>query len=130
MTTINDDTDYRALYSKEHLGAWDLPEGRDAVVTIERIEAKELRNPTKKEIKPILFFKGKEKSLIVNATNGKIIASLYGTKVGAWKGKRIALYKTTTNGPGGQTVECVRVRPSIPEAKRAGESKPEEGQAS
>lgn len=111
---MDDNTDYRALYSKEHIGAFDLPDDKDVVVTIERVEAKELRNPTKKERKPIVYFVGKEKSLIVNATNGKIIASMFGPKVGAWKGKRIALYKSTTQGPGGAMVECVRVRPTAP----------------
>ena len=115
---MDDNTDYRSIYSKEHIGAFDLPEGRDAIVTIERVTAKELHNPTKKERKPIVHFVGREKSLIVNATNGAILSSMFGPKIGGWKGKQIALYKTTTSGPGGQVVECVRIRPTPPKVEK------------
>jgi hypothetical protein len=39
---------------------------------------------------------------------------MFGTKLGAWKGQKIALYKTTTNGPSGQMVDCIRIRPQPP----------------
>ena len=32
-------TDYRSMFDREHLGAWDLPKDRDAVVTISKVTA-------------------------------------------------------------------------------------------
>lgn len=107
-------TDYRKLFNKEYLGHWDLPEDRDAVVTIANVESGELHNPGKKaDKKPILTFEGKEKRMVCNATNAKTIAAMYGNHVEQWIGKKVALFRTTTHGPSGQ-VECVRVRPQPP----------------
>lgn len=103
------------MYDREHIGAWDL-EGRDVVVTIERVTAGEIiGNGGRKDKKPIVSFVGKEKTMIVNRTNGKTIATLYGPKVEEWKGKRITLYTAMTRSPDGSgDVECIRVRPKIP----------------
>ncbi len=56
----------------------------------------------------------------LNPTNRKTISQLYGTKPSAWVGKLITLYPTTTE-MAGQTVDCIRVRPTVPgaEAKTA-----------
>jgi hypothetical protein len=63
--------------------------------------------------KPVIVFAGKKKKFAVNKTNGKTIAGMYGTDVAAWKGKQVTLYPTTTRF-GGETVECIRVRPAVP----------------
>lgn len=108
-------TDYRAMYDREHIGAWDL-EGRDVVVTIDRVIPGEIvGNGGRKDKKPILHFIGAKKTMIVNRTNGKTIATLYGPKVEEWKGKRITLYSAMTRAlDGSGDVECIRVRPKIP----------------
>lgn len=51
----------------------------------------------------------------LNPTNRKTISQLYGTKPSAWAGKFITLYPTTTE-MAGQTVDCIRVRPTVPGA--------------
>lgn len=104
--------DYRTMYDREHIGAWDL-QGRDRVVTISKVEAKELVSNRGKNKRPIVFFEGAEKSFVCNKTNGKIIASMYGNKTEDWAGKRVTLYATTTSA-GGETVDCIRVRPTQP----------------
>lgn len=109
--------DYRTMFEKEHIGVWDLA-GRDVTVEISAVKAGRLpamqgRKATKK---PILSFKGKEKTLVCNATNGATIAAMYGPRTEDWIGKRITLYGTTTSF-GGQTVECVRIRPKVPSGK-------------
>jgi hypothetical protein len=104
--------DYRTMYDRDYLGAWDLP--RDVTVTIAKVEGRKLRNGSSKaNSKPVLFFKGKEKGMACNKTNGKTIAAMYGTDVDKWIGKRITLYATTTTF-GSDTVECIRVRPGVP----------------
>ena len=106
-------TDYRSMFDRDYLGAWDIP--HDVTVTIKKIEAKKLKNKTKENIKPVLYFEGKEKGLACNKTNGKTISAMYGNSVEAWIGKRITLYATTTTF-GSDTVECIRVRPTVPTA--------------
>lgn len=113
-------TDYRKFFDKEYLGHWDLPDDRDAVVTIEKVEAGELHKPGAKkgERKPLLTFRGTEKKMVVNATNAKTIANLYGTHVEEWVGKRISLFRSKTHGPGGAEMDCIRVRPTVPQPKQ------------
>ena len=61
---------------------------------------------------------GGPKGLILNKTNGRTVASLYGPKVEAWVGQRITLYPATTS-VGGRTTDCIRVRPVKPAAEAA-----------
>ena len=112
-------TDYRTLFGKEHLGSWDLP--RDVTLTIERVTQGELRVPGGKKVdkRPIVHFQGTPKTLVLNATNGKAIASIYSPQVETWAGKRITIYATTTSF-GGETVPCIRVRPVKPPARGGG----------
>lgn len=115
-------THWRAMMDKSsYLGSWDLPEGKDVAVRIRDVkQATEIAG--KKTRKPILYFDGKEKGLLLNATNCKTLSRMYGFYVEEWKGEWIALYVTTTSSPDGD-VPCVRVRTSPPKGKRA---KPEE----
>ena len=112
-------TDYRSMYDKDYIGAWDLQD-RDVVVTITRVVAGQLTGQGgRKAKKPVVYMKGTEKGFALNATNGKAIAAMYGNHVEGWVGKRIALYKSTTRNPNGDgEVECIRVRPTVPPPKK------------
>lgn len=107
-------TDFRTMFDKEYLGAWDLADGKDAVVVIERVEGKTIKGKGGEENrKPVLYFVGKKKAFVCNVTNARTIARLYGKHVEAWTGKAIALYATMTS-VGGEEVDCIRVRPDAP----------------
>lgn len=114
-------TDYRSLYDKDFIGSWDMKD-KDVTVTIVRVKGGELTRPGgKKARKPVIYMNGTEKGFAVNATNGKTIASMYGPHIEGWVGKRISLYKAMTRNPeGGEDVECIRVRPTVPAPKAAG----------
>lgn len=104
--------DYRTMFDRDYVGAWDLK--GDTTVAIERVEAKELTaQGGRKSKKPIVYFTGAEKGLACNKTNAKIIAAMYGNDTAAWAGKKITLFATTTS-MGGETVDCIRVRPVVP----------------
>lgn len=105
---------YKSMFDdKEYLFAFDLG-GREVTVTIERCTAGQIVGEQgRKSKKPMLSFVGKQKKLALNKTNGKIIASLYGTETNAWAGKSIIIYPTTTTF-GSETVECIRVKPIVP----------------
>ena len=112
-------TDWRTLFDARFLGAWDLPAGRDVVVTIAKVVPETVRNAANKEAKkPVLMFVGKEKGLLLNKTNAKTVAALYSNDTTKWLTKRVALYATTTMmGP--DRVDCIRIRPSVPSAETA-----------
>jgi hypothetical protein len=79
----------------------------------------------KKSKKPLCYFRNVPKPLGLNATNCKTIAALYGNDTDGWVGKRITLYPTTTQ-MGGETVECVRVRPRVPPAATPRNGRPQD----
>lgn len=115
---------------KEMLFAFDL-DNRDVTLTIDKVVGGELvGDQGRKTKKPIASFKGTEKKLALNSTNCKTIAALFGSHdTGDWAGKRITLFATTTSF-GGETRECIRVRPTLPKEKAAngrGQSKPDDG---
>lgn len=107
-------TDYRSLYDKDYIGAWDLDSG-DRTIVITKVIAGQLTGQGgRKSKKPVVYFRGSEKGFALNATNGKTIAALYGNHVENWVGKRITLYKSSTRNPDGSgDVDCIRVRPQV-----------------
>lgn len=109
---------YKRMYDdKEHLYAFDL-DGRDVTATIEKVFSGEVMGEKgRKSKKPMIKFVGKEKKLAVNKTNGKTIASMYGTDTETWVGQQITMYPTTTEF-GGETVECIRIRPQRPQPRK------------
>jgi hypothetical protein len=115
-------TDYRSLYDKDYIGAWDLKE-KDVTVTITKVIGGNLVGQGgRKTRKPVVYMRGTEKGFAINATNGKAIAGMYGNHVEGWVGKRITLYKSMTRNPNGDgDVECIRVRPTVPAQKAAGQ---------
>lgn len=124
MTTL---TDYRSLYDKDFIGAWDLKE-KDVTVTITKVIGGSLVGQGgRKTKKPVVYMRGTEKGFAINSTNGKTIAGMYGNHVEHWVGKRITLYKSSTRNPNGDgDVECIRVRPTAPQA-RTGSAEEEPG---
>lgn len=105
---------FKLLYPTDYVGAHDL-NGKDAVLVIEKIDREELMmEGGKKEKKPVVWFKGAKKRMVMNKTNAKTIARLYGPEMNDWIGKAIILYPTTCKvGP--NTEECIRIQPRIPQ---------------
>ena len=46
--------------------------------------------------KPVLYFRGKQKGLVINKTNAAAIAMLYGDETDGWTGKTIELFSVMT----------------------------------
>jgi hypothetical protein len=83
-----------------------------AELTIDRTELVEFKDNTKKLG---VFFRGKEKGLVLNKTNASLIAEQHGQDTSEWPGKKIKIFATTTDF-GGERVECIRVEQYVPEA--------------
>lgn len=123
--------DYRSMFDKQHIGAWDLADKdgkpRDVTLTIEKVHAGTVGHGAKASKKPVIAFKGTKKTLACNVTNATAIAGMYGNNTTKWIGKRVTLYPTTTTF-GRETVDCVRVRTRQPganiQAEELGEGRP------
>jgi hypothetical protein len=111
------DVDIRTMFDSKYIGSWHL-DGRDVVLTIDKVVAGALQKPGQKEAdrKPILYFKGTDKGLVLNKTNLATIASIAGSyRAKDWAGVRVALYATTCMAFGKET-SCIRVRPTAPKS--------------
>src|SRR5882672_6382643 len=92
-------TDFRTLFDRDYIGAFDL-QGRDVTVTIIKVIGGELTAMGgRKSKKPILYFEAKDKGMITNKTNAKTIATMYGNFTEGWIGKRITLFVSQSRDP-------------------------------
>jgi arabinogalactan endo-1,4-beta-galactosidase len=66
--------------------------------------------------KPVLYFDGKEKGMVLNKTNAGTISELYGDDTDDWKGEAITLFSAMVSFQG-KTVPSIRVK--APSKKRA-----------
>ncbi len=124
-------TDWRAYFDSSCLRVWHLA-GKERTFKIGKVTrlTSEMVNGGKREIKKqpkleLLDSKGAKVPLplLLNKTNAKTIARLYGNNPSAWVGKLIALFPATTS-VGGEDVDCIRVRNETP--RRAQKAKPEQ----
>ena len=105
--------DYRSYFDSEYLGSWDL-QGRDVTVTIAKVVGADIVGEGgKKAKKPVVYFEGKQKGMIFNKTNSRIVAAMYGNDTAAWVGKSITLFATQTS-VGAEMKDCIRVKPLVP----------------
>jgi len=63
--------------------------------------------------KPVLFFQGKQKGIVLNKTNASMVAELYGDETSGWAGKVVELYPDKTQYQG-RIVDCIRLRGVAP----------------
>lgn len=113
---------FKVLFPSLYLAAHDLL-GRDVVLTIRRLVVEDLKTERGTEKKPVVYFDETfkkaqaagtdEKRLVLNKTNAKTIAEIYGPEVNDWTGKRITVYATKVSAFGKET-EAIRVRPVAP----------------
>ena len=101
MANIND------AFPSNYLKASDL-KNQQPVVTIDRVEFEPVGRT--KEMKPILYFVGKDKGLVLNKTNAKILIGLTGTgETDEWHGFAVKLYATHVEFQG-DSVEAIRIK--------------------
>lgn len=115
---------WKRFFDNDYIGHFDLGPG-DHRVVIEKVSQGELQVPgtSAKERKPLVHFAGKKKPMVLNATNAKAIAGMYGHNTAEWAGKPIAIYATKTTFAG-EEVECIRVRPVPPSPPRQKKNEP------
>lgn len=94
-------------FPSHYLKASDLGDVQP-VVTIDRVEIEAVGRD--KEMKPVVYFIGKEKGIVLNKTNSKKIAQIASSPdTDDWRGVRVTLYVAETEY-GGDTVDCIRIK--------------------
>jgi len=94
-------------FPSHYLKASDLGDAQP-VVSIDRVEIEAVGRD--KEMKPVVYFVGKEKGIVLNKTNSKKIAQIASSPdTDDWRGVKVTLYATETEF-GGETVECIRIK--------------------
>jgi hypothetical protein len=94
-------------FPSKYLKAADIPQ-EGQTVTIESIAEEEVGKD--KEMRPVLYFQGEDKGIILNKPNATNISKLYGYETDDWVGKKVQLGTTYVDFQG-QSVEAIRIYP-------------------
>lgn len=105
------------VFPSTYLKADDIPKGSVVSARIDRVEKEELGQGKDKETKPVMYFIGKEKGLVMNKTNWQMVAYAYGDESDDWHGQGVQIVRDMTTF-GGKPVECLRLR--IPQPMNGG----------
>lgn len=110
-----------SAFPSEFLKAADL-QGRQVAVVIDHVEMREVGDGEK----PVVFFQGKEKGVVLNKTNANTIAMIYGDDTDAWTGGEIVLFSARVEFQG-KSMDGIRCRipprkPAAPETRAAPKS--------
>lgn len=114
MPNIND------AFPSAYLKASDI-QGATPIVTIDHVAFEAVGR--ERLMKAVVYFQGKDKGVVLNKTNATKIAQIAGSQqTEDWTGTRIMLYATETEF-GGETVECIRIKP-VPANRQAAAAPP------
>ena len=105
------------VFESKYLKSGNIPEATFVSVIIDRVELANLaQEGHPEEKKPVLFFRGKQKGMVLNKGNWQILEEAYGDS-DDWGGHTCSLYITATNTPDGKP--CMGLRVAISKAKPA-----------
>ncbi len=96
-------------FPSQYIKAADL-QGREIRVTMARVEREKIGTDSKL----VLYFKGKEKGLVLNKTNAGTIGDAYGDDTDDWYDQPLILFSVKTDYQG-KVVDATRCR--VPTAK-------------
>lgn len=96
------------------LGSHNLNEGEELVATIQSVEIQEIVSTSgQKERVPVVRFTNAP-PMVLNITNSRTIASLYGERYDEWPGKSIQIFATKVKAFGVEQM-ALRIRETIPD---------------
>jgi len=104
MTNVND------IYQSNYLTATDL-QGKEPTVTITEVQIAKMNDG---QAKLCIHVNNRPKGIVLNKTNAKSIATLYGDESSRWIGRKIKLVTVWTDYQG-KPVQAIRVVPPVGE---------------
>lgn len=93
------------VFPSNYLKAADL-QGREIPVMIDRVEMESFGQ----DQKAIVYFRGKQKGVVLNKTNAMNIAGAYGDDTDGWVNQPVVLFSVYTDFQG-KSVKAIRIRP-------------------
>lgn len=104
-------THWRKMFDNRFLGSWDLEGVESAKMEISEIKIEDVQSTSgKTEKKPVVYFSNVKsgKGMVMNRTNARAIAKMYGNDTSKWVGKKITVAVRDVSAFG-QTTEALRV---------------------
>ena len=96
-------------FPSKYLKASDLGD-RSLTVTIDNVVIENVgQEGSAEEHKPVIYFAGKQKGLVLNKTNAEAIAYVYGDETDAWLGKPVEIFTMMVSFQGRMT-PGIRIR--------------------
>ena len=108
MPNVND------MFPSKYLKASDVGD-TDLELTIIAVDEETIGQGSDADIKSVVYFSETPKGLVLNKTNARAIASLYGDESDDWTDNKIRLYATEVDFKGEQML-ALRVRLRAPQA--------------
>lgn len=112
-------------FPSKYLKADDIGKSRRIRVIVKGVTMENVGMDGKDETKPIVYFNGAQKGLVLNKTNAGRIAAVYGDETDEWIGKEVLLYVEKVPFQN-QMVDSIRV--DLPRVEAVGFVQPEEEQ--
>ena len=97
-------------YPSKYLKSDDLG-GKTVRVTMDFVEICDVGDG---EFKPVLYFQGKDRGMVLNLTNAQTISAVYGDETADWKGQELVIYVDPNVMFGAKRTGGLRVRPPEP----------------
>ncbi len=104
--------DIRDAFPAKYLKSEDIGDRRVSV-TLDRCEMEQMPGD-KVEIKPVLYFRGKDKGLVLNVTNSNTLEIAYGFDTDKWLGQVGVLFTVDVEFSGKRT-KGIRIDAAQPE---------------
>lgn len=113
-------THWKKLTNPDYLGAYSLEDRQDIILTIGEVKLETVTGPEgKKEECLVIHWREREKPMILNSTNAKMIERLLKTPyIEDWSGSKIQIGVERVRAFG-DIVDALRVRPSLPKSAPA-----------
>ncbi len=91
--------DMNQAFPSEYIKSADL-QGKEVPLIIDHVVMKDVGQANAPDIKPVVYFKGTEKGLILNKTNSNTVCEMYGYESDMWCDKPITLITIQTEYQG------------------------------
>jgi hypothetical protein len=88
-------------------------QGRTVEAIIEQVTEEQVGE--NKEIKPVVYFRGKQRGVVLNSTNGLALQAVFGDETNDWAGKSVQIFTEPVLFQG-RKVDGLRLRPVTPAA--------------